>query len=25
VAAAPLDLWAAEHGYRKIVPNIMGF
>lgn len=25
VAAAPLDLWAAEHGYRKIVRNIMGF
>ncbi|HZD33306.1 MAG TPA: formate dehydrogenase accessory protein FdhE, partial [Candidatus Angelobacter sp.] len=25
VAAAPLDLWAAERDYRKIVPNIMGF
>jgi FdhE protein len=25
VATAPLDLWAVEHGYRKIQPNIMGF
>jgi len=25
VATAPLDLWAVEHGYRKIMPNIMGF
>lgn len=25
VAAAPLDLWAAERGYQKLVPNIMGF
>ena len=25
VATASLDLWAVEHGYRKIVPNIMGF
>ena len=25
VATAPLDLWAAEHGYQKICPNIMGF
>jgi FdhE protein len=25
VATAPLDLWAAERGYRKIEPNITGF
>ena len=25
VATAPLDLWAVEHGYKKISPNIMGF
>lgn len=25
VAAAPLDLWATEHNYRKIWPNLMGF
>jgi formate dehydrogenase maturation protein FdhE len=25
IAAAPLDLWAAEHAYRKIQPNLMGF
>jgi len=25
VATAPLDLWAAEHGYTKISRNIMGF
>ncbi|HUI83710.1 MAG TPA: formate dehydrogenase accessory protein FdhE [Candidatus Binatia bacterium] len=25
VAAVPLDLWAAEHGYRKPEPNLMGF
>jgi len=25
VATAPLDLWAAEHDYRKIQLNIMGF
>jgi FdhE protein len=25
VATAPLDLWAVEHDYRKIEPNIMGF
>jgi FdhE protein len=25
VATAPLDLWAAEHDYRKVLPNIMGF
>ena len=25
VAAVPLDLWAAEHGYKKIEPNLMGF
>jgi FdhE protein len=24
VAAAPLDLWAAEQGYTKTVPNLMG-
>jgi FdhE protein len=25
IATAPLDLWAAERGYRKIQPNLMGF
>ena len=25
VATAPLDLWAAEHDYRKIQLNLMGF
>ena len=25
VATAPLDLWAAERGYTKIQPNLMGF
>ena len=25
VATAPLDLWAAEHGYKKISLNLMGF
>jgi len=25
IATAPLDLWAAEQGYRKIQPNLMGF
>lgn len=25
VATAPLDLWAAEHGYTKISRNLMGF
>ena len=25
VATAPLDIWAVEHGYKKISPNIMGF
>jgi FdhE protein len=25
VAAAPLDLWAAEHDYRKIQLNLLGF
>jgi len=25
MATAPLDLWAAEHNYRKIQANIMGF
>ena len=25
IATAPLDLWAAERGYRKIQSNIMGF
>ncbi len=25
VATAPLDLWAAEHGYKKISRNLMGF
>ncbi|MGB7554693.1 MAG: formate dehydrogenase accessory protein FdhE [Candidatus Korobacteraceae bacterium] len=25
VASAPLDVWAIEHGYRKICTNLMGF
>jgi FdhE protein len=25
IATAPLDLWAAEHGYKKISRNLMGF
>jgi FdhE protein len=25
IASAPLDLWAGEHEYRKIHPNLMGF
>jgi FdhE protein len=25
IATAPLDLWAAEHGYMKISSNLMGF
>ena len=25
IATAPLDLWAVERGYRKILPNLMGF
>ena len=25
IATAPLDLWAAEHDYRKIQFNLMGF
>jgi len=25
VATVPLDLWAGEHGYKKIVPNLLGF
>ena len=25
VAAVALDLWATEHGYKKIEPNLMGF
>jgi FdhE protein len=25
VAAVPLDLWASEHGYKKVTPNLMGF
>ena len=25
VASVPLDLWAAEHGYKKAEPNLMGF
>jgi len=25
IATAPLDLWAAEHGYTKISSNLMGF
>ncbi len=25
VATAPLDLWASEHGYHKLLPNVMGF
>jgi len=24
-AIVPLDLWATEHGYKKIEPNLMGF
>jgi len=24
-ATVSLDLWAAEHGYRKVEPNLMGF
>ena len=24
LAAAPLDLWASEHGYSKLQPNILG-
>ena len=24
VATAPLDIWAMEHGFNKIVPNLMG-
>ena len=24
IAAAPLDLWAAEHGYQKIELNLLG-
>jgi formate dehydrogenase maturation protein FdhE len=24
IAAAPLDLWAAEQGYQKIELNLMG-
>jgi formate dehydrogenase maturation protein FdhE len=24
VAAAPLDLWAVEHGYTKIALNLIG-
>ena len=22
IAALPLDMWAMEHGYRKIAPNL---
>jgi len=25
LAALPLDLYARERGYRKIIPNLMGF
>ncbi len=25
IATAPLDLWAAEHDYRKIQLNLVGF
>jgi FdhE protein len=25
IAAAPLDLWAVERDYRKLVPNLVGF
>lgn len=25
VAAVTLDLWATEHGYKKVQPNLMGF
>lgn len=25
VATVPLDLWAAERGYKKVEPNLMGF
>jgi len=25
IATAPLDLWAAEHGYTKVTLNLMGF
>ena len=25
VASAPLDVWAIEHGFTKISPNLMGF
>ena len=25
VATVPLDLWAGDHGYKKITPNLMGF
>jgi hypothetical protein len=24
LAAVPLDLWAREHGYTKIHPNLLG-
>jgi formate dehydrogenase maturation protein FdhE len=24
LAIIPLDLWATEHGYQKIHPNLMG-
>jgi hypothetical protein len=25
MAALPLDLYAREHGFTKIIPNLMGF
>lgn len=25
LAAIPLDLWAQEHGYAKLLPNLLGF
>ena len=25
VATVTLDLWATEHGYKKVAPNLMGF
>lgn len=24
IASAPLDLWAREHGYAKVHPNVLG-
>jgi formate dehydrogenase maturation protein FdhE len=25
IATAPLDLWAADHGYKKTQQNLLGF